>query len=71
MSFMQPNPLWLLVPLGARHPMPRIMPEARYFSIPSTVVGAVAFKNEALNWTPRVRSLIQVPLAWTIHQPRS
>src|SRR5262249_30815166 len=45
--------------------MPRIMPEPRYFSIPSTVVGAVAFRNEVLNWTPCVRSLIQVPLAWT------
>src|SRR5438105_7936050 len=41
------------------------MPEPRYFSIPSTVVGAVAFRNEALNWTPCVRSLIQDPLAWT------
>jgi hypothetical protein len=40
------------------------MPEARYFSIPSTVLGAVAFRNEALNWTPWVRSLIQIPLAW-------
>src|SRR5271169_52324 len=46
-------------------PMPRIMPEPRYFSIPSTVVGAVAFRNEALNWTPCVRSLTQVPLTWT------
>src|SRR5438477_12441224 len=41
------------------------MPEPRYFSIPSTVVGAVAFRNEALNWTPYVRSLVQDPLAWT------
>ena len=45
--------------------MPRIIPEPRYFSIPSTVVGAVALRNEALNWTPWVRSLIQDPLAWT------
>src|SRR5882757_10615165 len=45
--------------------MPRIMPEPRYFSMPSTVVGAVALRNEALNWTPCVRSLTQVPLAWT------
>src|SRR5215469_6904764 len=45
--------------------MPRIMPEPRYFSMPSTVVGAVAFRNEALNWTPCVRSLTQDPLAWT------
>src|SRR3974390_3795715 len=45
--------------------MPRIIPEPKYFSMPSTVVGAVALKNEALNWTPCVRSLIQVPLTWT------
>src|SRR5215475_16151149 len=45
--------------------MPRIMPEPRYFSMRSTVVGAVALRNEALNWTPCVRSLIQDPLAWT------
>ena len=32
--------------------------------MPSTVVGAVALRNEALNWTPWVRSLIQPPLAW-------
>jgi len=24
----------------------------RYFSIPSIVVGAVALRNKALNWTP-------------------
>jgi hypothetical protein len=41
------------------------MPEPRYFSIPSIVVGAAALRNEALNWTPWVRSLTQVPLAWT------
>ena len=29
--------------------------------MPSTVVGAVALRNEALNWTPWVRSLIQLP----------
>jgi hypothetical protein len=33
--------------------MPRIMPEPRYFSIPSVVVGAAALRNEALNWTLR------------------
>ena len=37
----------------------------RYFSIPSIVVGAVALRNDALNWTPRVRSLTQDPLACT------
>src|SRR5215472_16834650 len=46
-------------------PMPRIIPEPRYFSMPSTVVGAVALRNEALNWTPCVRSLTHAPLAWT------
>src|SRR6516165_1324885 len=45
--------------------MPRIMPEPRYFSMPSTVVGAAALRNKALNWTPCVRSLIQDPLART------
>jgi len=40
------------------------MPEPRYFSMPSTVVGAVALRNEALNWTPCVRSFIQEPLVW-------
>jgi hypothetical protein len=29
--------------------MPRIIPEPRYFSMPSIVVGAVALRNEALN----------------------
>jgi len=33
--------------------------------MPSTVVGAAALRNEALNWTPCVRSLTQDPLAWT------
>src|SRR5215468_6756533 len=45
--------------------MPRIIPEPRYFSMPSTVVGAVALRNEARNWTPWVRSLTQDPFAWT------
>src|SRR5215469_16584794 len=43
----------------------RIIPEPRYFSMPSTVVGAAALRNEALNWTPWVRSLTHAPLAWT------
>jgi hypothetical protein len=46
-------------------PMPLIMPEARYFSMPSSVVGGAARRKAALNWTPWVRSLTQVPLAWT------
>ena len=44
--------------------MPRISRDARYFSIAARVVGAVAFRNEARNWTPWVRSLAQLPLAW-------
>ena len=44
-------------------PMPRIMPELRYFSIPSTVVGAATLRNDALNCTPWTRSLTQPPLA--------
>jgi hypothetical protein len=38
---------------------------AEIFSIPSTVVGPVASRNEALNWAPWMRSFIQDPLAWT------
>src|SRR6266568_3174982 len=32
--------------------MPRIIPEARYFSMPSTGVGAEVLRNRALNWCP-------------------
>jgi hypothetical protein len=45
--------------------MPRIMREPRYFSIAAGVVGAVAFRNEARNCSPCVRSLAQPPLACT------
>src|SRR3954447_20583880 len=48
--------------------MPRIMPEPRYFSIPSSVVGGLAFRKAALNCRPWVRSLTQVPLICT-HSP--
>src|SRR5689334_9481882 len=48
--------------------MPLIMPEPRYFSMPSSVVGWVALTKAALNCRPWVRSLIQVPLACT-HSP--
>src|SRR3712207_2602973 len=41
--------------------MPRIMPEPRYFSMPSSVVGAVAFRKEALNCRPWGRSLTHTP----------
>jgi hypothetical protein len=40
------------------------MPEPRYFSIPSAVVGGVVLRKSALNWRPWVRSVIQTPTAW-------
>jgi hypothetical protein len=43
--------------------MPRIIPELRYFSIPSVVVGGIVFRNRARNCTPWVRSLFHSPLA--------
>src|SRR3954451_9917184 len=45
--------------------MPLTMPEPRYFSIPSSVVGGAERRKAALNWRPWTRSLTQVPLAWT------
>ena len=54
--------------LAMAGPMPRIWPEARYFSMPSTPVGGVVLSTSALNWRPCVRSLIQMPLA-VIHSP--
>jgi hypothetical protein len=45
--------------------MPLTMPEPRYFSIPSSVVGGATCRNAALNWSPWARSLTQDPLAWT------
>ena len=49
-------------------PMPLIIPEPRYFSMPSRVVGGAARRKAALNCSPWVRSLIQMPLA-VIHSP--
>jgi hypothetical protein len=54
--------------LGVDGPMPRIIPEARYFSIPSAEVGAEVWRNRALNCWPWVRSLTQLPVAVT-HSP--
>ena len=54
--------------LAMAGPMPRIWPEARYFSIPSAPVGGVALSISALNWRPCVRSLTQAPVA-VIHSP--
>src|SRR6476619_2958049 len=48
--------------------MPLIMPEPRYFSMPSSVVGGLALRKPALNCRPWVRSLIQLPLICT-HSP--
>ena len=48
--------------------MPRIMPEPRYRSMPSSVVGGLAFRKAALNCSPWVRSLTHVPLICT-HSP--
>src|SRR5271169_3203478 len=44
--------------------MPRIMPDARYRSIPSSVVGGLVFRKDARNCWPWVRSFTQVPLIW-------
>ena len=43
--------------------MPRIRPEPRYFSMPSTDEGAEAFKNRTRNCRPCVRSLVHSPEA--------
>src|SRR6204780_4613505 len=48
--------------------MPRIMPEPRYFSIPSIELGAEVLRNRALNCWPCVRSLVHSPDA-VIHSP--
>src|SRR5271166_5942070 len=48
--------------------MPRIIPEPRYFSIPSMELGAEVFRNRALNCWPWARSLIHSPDA-VIHSP--
>src|SRR3954451_16227418 len=45
--------------------MPLTMPDPRYFSMPSAVVGGAERRKAALNWRPCVRSLTQIPLAWT------
>src|SRR5271157_2259265 len=44
------------------------MPEERYFSMPSTEVGAEVRRKRALNCWPWVRSLIHAPVA-VIHSP--
>src|SRR5271154_2106279 len=48
--------------------MPRIMPDDRYFSMPSTEVGADVRRNRALNCWPWVRSFTHSPDA-VIHSP--
>ena len=51
--------------LAIAGPIPRICPDARYFSMPAAPVGGVAFMTCALNCRPWVRSVIQVPEAVT------
>src|SRR5271165_3840644 len=48
--------------------MPRIIPEPRYFSIPSIELGAEVLRKRALNCWPCARSLIHSPDA-VIHSP--
>ena len=48
--------------------MPRIMPDERYFSMPSAEVGGDVRRNRALNCWPCVRSLTHSPDA-VIHSP--
>ena len=48
--------------------MPRIMPEPRYFSMPSTDDGAELRRKRALNCWPWVRSWTHSPEA-VIHSP--
>src|SRR6516165_8032352 len=48
--------------------MPRIIPDARYLSIPSTEVGAEVLRNLVLNCWPCVWSLSHSPVA-VIHSP--
>src|SRR6478752_1079070 len=45
--------------------MPRIIPEPRYRSMPSSVVGGLALRKDARNCWPWVRSFTQAPLIWT------
>jgi len=44
-------------------PMPRIMPEPKYFSIPSSVIGCVVVICVALNCKPCSRSVVHHPVA--------
>ncbi len=43
--------------------MPRIMPEPKYFSIPSKVVGCVVVTCAALNCRPCSRPVVHSPVA--------
>ena len=45
--------------------MPRIMPDPKYFSIPSKVVGCVVVTLAALNCSPWSRSVVHHPVALT------
>ncbi len=43
--------------------MPRIMPDPKYFSMPSSVVGCVVVTCVALNCRPCSRSVVHSPVA--------
>ena len=45
----QSSTLALMASVGEIGPMPLIMPDARYFSMPSSVVGGAALRKAALN----------------------
>ena len=48
--------------------MPLTMPLARYFSMPSAVVGGIHLSCPALNWRPWFLSMTQKPSALS-HSP--
>ena len=48
------SPKAATIRLASLGPMPRTMPEPRYFSMPSAVVGGVVLRKSALNCSPCV-----------------
>ena len=48
-GYLVPSPNALTMRLASTGPVPRTMPEPRYFSIPSAVVGGVVLRKSALN----------------------
>ena len=47
-----PTPKTATIRSASFGPIPRTMPEPRYFSIPSAVVGGVVLRKSALNCSP-------------------